>query len=157
MLRVWWNIAHGWDARGNASWSAEAFPENVEDLHLNANEEDEYVYNGSNDDAWRMSLRMSLVMTKTENTTNRMNSRKLISNFFGFYIYFAIFLQVEAHWHRAHQARFSKLATWDWSRMDIDDVPNFRIWTVSIFNKINGCVYQGWLLLKTEFKHENQV
>ena len=106
-------MSHGWDARGNASWSAEAFPENVEDLHLNANEEDEYVYNGSNDDAWRMSLRMSLVMTKTENTTNRMNSRKLISNFFGFYIYFAIFLQVEAHWHRAHQARFSKLATWD--------------------------------------------
>ena len=94
-------MSQGWDARGNASWSAEAFPENFEELHLNANEEDEDIYNGSNDDAWRLSLRMSLVMTKTENTTNKMNSRTLISNCIIFCMYFTSFVQVEVQWHRA--------------------------------------------------------
>eukprot|EP00794_Sanderia_malayensis_P001870 gene1870-biopygen1697 len=44
-------VEHGWDARGNAPWSPEAFPENVEELLLHANEEDEGDYDGSNDDA----------------------------------------------------------------------------------------------------------
>eukprot|EP00794_Sanderia_malayensis_P016288 gene16288-biopygen13837 len=44
-------VEHGWDARGNAAWSADAFPENVEELRLNANEADEDDYDGSNDDA----------------------------------------------------------------------------------------------------------
>eukprot|EP00794_Sanderia_malayensis_P004953 gene4953-biopygen4015 len=44
-------VEQGWDARGNASWSAEAFPENVEELLLDANEADEDDYDASNDDA----------------------------------------------------------------------------------------------------------
>ncbi len=39
------------DARGKASWSAEAFPENTEELLLDAKEEDADDYYGLNYDA----------------------------------------------------------------------------------------------------------
>ncbi len=37
--------------------------------------------------------------------------------------------------------------------MEIDHVPNFRIWTVSILNTINGCVWQCSFLLKTRLRN----
>ncbi len=45
-------MAYGLDARGNASWSAEAFPKNTEELLLDANEEDEDNCDRSNDDTY---------------------------------------------------------------------------------------------------------
>ncbi len=50
-MKVRWSKPCGWDARGNASWSAEAFPENAEELLLDANEEDGGDHDGSNDHA----------------------------------------------------------------------------------------------------------
>ena len=47
---------------------------------------------------WKMSSPTSLLMTKTNNTTNKMSSRTQMSNCKIFRIYLDSFLEVEVQW-----------------------------------------------------------